>query len=253
MGVDHGGLAATHQLGEWADLGRYGDLRKAGGARQRRHAALVSGAAKPVEESHRHGPVAGAEGLLQSAPGLLVVEFSHDRAVGGHTLVHLEHTLVHRRRQMNVEREDPGTVLVADAQRVAEPSRGHEQGGLAAALEQRIGGHRGAHAHLGDVRGRYGLGSGDPEQVAHSLHGGVGVAIRVFREQLAGDERSVGATSDHVGEGAAAVDPEVPAIPEPGLWRCGVRASAAHGVRLPRAPGRRPDTCREAQRAVMIG
>ena len=40
---------------------------------------------------------------------------------------------------------------------------------------------------------------------------GVRVALRVLRQQLVGRERSVGPARDHVGERAAAVDPELPA------------------------------------------
>ena len=59
------------------------------------------------------------------------------------------------------------------------------------------------------------IGMGSPgrsaEQIANALHGGVAIGFRVFRQELVRDQRPVGPPPDHVGEGAAAVDPEVPA------------------------------------------
>ena len=40
--------------------------------------------------------------------------------------------------------------------------------------------------------------------------GGVAIGLRILRQQLARDQRAVGPPPDHVGEGAAAVDPEIP-------------------------------------------
>ena len=49
------------------------------------------------------------------------------------------------------------------------------------------------------------------EQVADAGDGGVAVLLGVLAEQLVGGERAVGPAADDVGEGAAAVDPELPA------------------------------------------
>ena len=51
----------------------------------------------------------------------------------------------------------------------------------------------------------------DAEQIADAGERGVLVAPGVLGEQLVGDERAVGPARDDVGEGAAAVDPELPA------------------------------------------
>ena len=50
------------------------------------------------------------------------------------------------------------------------------------------------------------------KQIADALYGGVGIGLGVFRQELVRDQRSVGAAPDHVGKGAAAVDPEVPKL-----------------------------------------
>ena len=50
-----------------------------------------------------------------------------------------------------------------------------------------------------------------PEQIADRLHGGVGIG-GAFGEQFAHMQLAVGVAADDVGEGAAAVDPEIPAL-----------------------------------------
>src|SRR5262249_59060393 len=49
------------------------------------------------------------------------------------------------------------------------------------------------------------------DEIADALHRGVAIGLGVVGKKLVGDERAVRPASDHVGEGAAAVDPEIPA------------------------------------------
>ena len=77
-----------------------------------------------------------------------------DRAVGAHALVDLDHALEQHFGLDDLLGEDLRPRLVADAQRVAETFRGHQQRALALALEQRVGGDRGAHLHGADAAGR---------------------------------------------------------------------------------------------------
>jgi len=51
----------------------------------------------------------------------------------------------------------------------------------------------------------------EAEQVADALHRGVAIGLGIFRQQLVGDELAVRPPPDHVGEGAAAIDQELPA------------------------------------------
>ena len=222
---------------------RDGDLREAGGARQLRHAPLMLRVAVAVHQGDGHRLVAGAAGLAQPAPRRLLVQWDHHGAVGAHAFVHLEDATVHRLRQADVEGEDVGAVLVADAQRVAAAARGHEERALAAPLEQGIGGHCGAHAHLGDERRGERLAAPQAEEVANALHGGVVVAPRVLRQQLARGQSTVGTACHHVGERAAPVDPEAPA----GHRRvfldgvaCHERQATTLRPREARRPGARP-------------
>ncbi len=234
VGVDHGRLAAPDELDQRARLVRDGDLGEAGGARQLRHAPFVFRVGVAVHEGDGDRFVAGAAGLAKAARRALLVERAYDVAVGADALVHLEDSRVHRLRQPDVECEDVRPVLVADAQGVAEAACGHVQRRRPGALEQRVGRHRRAHAHLGDELRRHQFIVAQPEQLAHPLDGGVRVPRRVLREQLTRDQAAVGPPCDDIGECAAAVDPEAPAL---GL----VRAShsllvAHHPARLPRAP-----------------
>ena len=83
---------------------------------------------------------------------------------------------------------------------------------LALALEQRVGRDRGAHLHRADQAGGNRLAGGQAEEIADALHGGVAIGLRILRQQLMGNQRAVGPPPDHVGEGAAAIDPEIPIV-----------------------------------------
>ena len=99
--------------------------------------------------------------------------------------------------------------LVADAKRVAEAPVDHEQGPIALAFEEGVGGDRGPHLDGVDVRdGRTGSSS---HKLADTLDGGIAVVLRIVGEELARDERAVGTSGDDVGERAASVYPELPA------------------------------------------
>src|SRR5665647_490682 len=184
--------------------------RHTGGAWRSWLAPLVCRVAVAVHERDGHRGEAGAAGLAQPAPRPLFVELAHHGSVRADALVHFEDSRVHWLGEPDVEREDVGPVLVTDAQRIAVASRGHQQGGLTGALEQRVGRHGGAHAHLGDPPVWDRLVVLEPQQVAHSLYGGVLVA-GVRRRQLARDQRTIRLAGDDVGERAAAVYPEAPA------------------------------------------
>ena len=147
-----------------------------------------------------------------AARAAVEIEFTLDRAVGAHALVDLGDALVEHFRLDDVAREDLWPRLVADPQRIAEAARDQQQRALALALEQRVGGDRGAHLHRADAAWRDRLAGREADEVADALDGGVAVGLGVFRQQLVGDERAVRPLADHVGEGAAAVDPEIPGL-----------------------------------------
>jgi hypothetical protein len=81
---------------------------------------------------------------------------------------------------------------------------------LALALQQSVGRNRGAHLDVADAFCRDGGVLVDAEQVADALDGGVWIGLGVFRQELALVQRAVGCTANHIGEGAATIDPEIP-------------------------------------------
>ena len=137
------------------------------------------------------------------------------RAVGAHALVDFGDALVQHVGLDDLARENLRPRLVADLERVAEALGDQQQRAVALALEQRVGGDRGAHLHRADAAGRDRLAGAQAQQVADALHGGVGIGFRVFRQQLVRDQRAVRPPPHHVGEGAAAVDPEIPTLIAP--------------------------------------
>jgi hypothetical protein len=64
---------------------------------------------------------------------------------------------------------------------------------LALALEQRVGGHRGAHLHALDLLGRDGLARRQAQQPADALDRGVAVLLGVLGQQLVRVQAAVGA------------------------------------------------------------
>src|SRR6185437_3152101 len=106
--------------------------------------------------------------------------------------------------------EELRPVLIADAQRVAEAPGDDQRGALALALEQRIGRHRRAHLDCGDDTPGDRLARPQAEQIANALDCRVAVALRIVGEQLVGDKTTIGTPCHHIGEGAAAIDPELP-------------------------------------------
>ncbi len=133
------------------------------------------------------------------------------RAVGADALVHFGDAFVEHVRLDDVPGEDFRPCLVADTQRVAEAPGDQEECAIALALEQRVGRDGGTHLHRADARDRNGLRGRQPEQAPDALDRGIRIGPGIFRQQFLGREMTVRPPADHVGEGAAAVDPEIPA------------------------------------------
>ncbi len=163
-----------------------------------------------VHEHDRHCVDAVCARRLQSGDRRLEVEQFLYRAVGADALLHLHDLLVELLGQDDLLGEDIGPRLIGDPERVAKALGDQKQHSVALALQQRVGGHRGAHLHLADqVRGDRRVRT-DAQQVANSLQRRVGIGLGIVRKQLAGMEFPCRVAADDVGEGAAAVDPEIP-------------------------------------------
>ena len=186
------------------------DLRKTHLPRQRRDLSFVRRIAVSVHEDDGDGlDAVGLRGFERRA---YVAKIGRplDRAVGAHALVDLDDALIEHVRFDDVLGENLGPGLITDPQRIAEAASRHQQRALAFAFQQRIGGDGGAHLDRADTPARQRLAGLEAHQVADALHGGVAIGLGIFREQLVGDQRAVRASADHVGERAAAVDPEIP-------------------------------------------
>ena len=212
VGVDHGRVAAAHQLHQRAHLVRHAHLGEAGRARQPLGGELVRGEAPAVHEDDRHARQARGARRLQLGGQRRLVERPHQRAVGADPLVGLHHPA---RRAARAGRCAARTASAAPGSRCAAHRESRlvddQQRRLALALEQGVGRDRRAHLDALDPVGRDRLVRAEAEQAADAGDGRVAVLLRVLREQLQRRQRAVGALADDVGEGAAAVDPELPA------------------------------------------
>ncbi len=211
IGVHHGRVGAGDQPQQRADgvAGRH--LGEADTLRELGQAPLVVGPFPAVHQGDRHGADAVAARGFQRRAGAVEVERLDFRAVDPHAPADLGDALVQQRRQGDGEVEQAGAGLVADAQRVGEAAVDEQQRALALALQQRVGGDRRAHLDGVDGARRDRLGRPEAQHRPDARHGGVGVAARVLAQQLVGGERAVRRPRHHVREGAAPVDPELPA------------------------------------------
>jgi hypothetical protein len=126
-----------------------------------------------------------------------------------HALVDLDDAFIELFGQDDFLGENIRPCLVGDAERVAEAPGDDQSGAVALALKQRIGGNRGAHLDVADAfcrdgcPGRRRAGRGCPGWRRR-------IGLGVFRQELALVQRAVGCAANHIGEGAATIDPEIP-------------------------------------------
>ena len=212
VGVDHGGVAAADQLHHRAHLVRHRHLAVADGARHRRHLFLVLLVAIAVHADDGDRAIACVIGRLQIAPRGFERERGQHFSMRADALFDFDDLAVEQFGQDDVARKNLRPVLVGDPERVAKTAGDGEHRALALALQQRIGGDRGAHFHRFDLLARDRRAGGDAEQMADAGERGVAVVFRIVRQQLVRDDAAVGAARDHVGESAAAIDPELPAF-----------------------------------------
>jgi hypothetical protein len=168
-------------------------------ARQRGHGQLVFRRGGGVEQRHgqRLDPLCAQP--LEVAAERMAREAHAARAIGGDTCGELDDALVERLRPHDVELEQLGAGLVTDTQQVPEALRDDQRSARPTALQQGVGGQRGAHAH---VTGRNGRARGELQQLADD------VERRTVRGQLLrnAERAAVWITRDSVTERAAAVE-----------------------------------------------
>ncbi len=101
--------------------------------------------------------------------------------------------------------------LGADLQLILEAGRHHENGRLALAFEKRVGCNGRADLDGADLIGRDRRAGCKPQKSADTFGCSVGVEVRRVRQQLECRKSAFGRHRDNIREGAAAVDPELPA------------------------------------------
>lgn len=170
-------------------------------------APFVRGVAIAMHQYDRDAVDAVRARLLQRGARGVFVERDQQLAVGTDALGNFGNLGVRRRRAVEPAREQVGTILIADGQRIAEAARDREQGRRALAFEQRVGRNGRSHAHR-ERRQRACPGAG---QVADRTHRRVAGTRRVFGKIFGSDDRPRRRARDDVGEGAAAIDPDMPA------------------------------------------
>ena len=129
-----------------------------------------------------------------------------------HPLLRFDNSAVQQLGQLDIAVKNTRTVLVGNAQRIPKAARGHQQRGLALALQQRVGGHRCAHLDAGHLLWIHGLTRLQAQQVPDAGDRRVAVLLRVLAQQFVRDQTAIGALAHHIGECAAPVDPELPAV-----------------------------------------
>ena len=208
VGIDHGGVAATYELGQFGDFVAGTDLGKADLASDLGRALFMGGVQIGVQPGDGHSVQAAGIGVGQCLAQGGFVQRLQDIAIGVEPLVHFGDLLVEQFGPLNVEVKELGAGLVADKQKVAETFGDQQQNVFALAFEQSVGGNGGAHLDRTDtVVGDRAAGA---QQVPDALHGCVPVAFGVFAKQFVGLQGAIGVACDDVGEGAAPVDPEFP-------------------------------------------
>jgi hypothetical protein len=178
---------------------------------QRGDALLVLSVPVAVQQDHGGAAEPVVVGGPQVTDQGVRVERGEDLAGRGDPFGDLDYPVVQHLGQHDLAVEDARPVLVGDAQGVGEAAGDDQDGGLALALEQGVGGDGGAQPDGSDAFGGKGVVRSEAEQLTDTGHGGVAVGPRVVGQQLVRDQAAVRALRDDIGEGAAPVDPELPA------------------------------------------
>ena len=209
--VHHRGVTAADELHQGAGAVRGADLAKAHLLRQTRGRLLVGGEAVTVHEHNRHTAQPLIKLGLQLPTQMRFVQNLHHVTMRAHAFIRLHHRLVQEFGQDNLPVKQSGAVLVGNAQGIGKACRGHQQCGLALALQQRVGGHGGAHLYALDHFGRDRGAGRQAQQLPNAGDCRIAVLLGVFGQQLECDQAAIRALADHVSERAATVNPKLPA------------------------------------------
>ena len=189
-----------------------GDLREAGFPRQRLGLRLVLGIAPGMHEDDGDRVDPLGLGRAESLARGRLVEGGLDRPVGKHPLGHFGDFRIKLLGQDDLFGKDIRPRLIGDAQGIAKTLGDEEKRLVALPLQKCVCRHRRAHPHRADASRRDRRAGFQPEGLANALQRRVVIDAGIFRQELAGRERAVRRLGDNVGEGAAAIDPEIEAV-----------------------------------------
>jgi hypothetical protein len=215
IGVDDGGITARHQPQQRTDRVARRHLAEAGLDGQRGQPLFVGRIFPGMHQDDRDRVDAGSPRLGKGIARRRLVERLHFGPVHADAAGNFDDPLIQQARQRNRQVEQPRARLVADPQRVGEPRIDQQQHRRTFALEQRVGGDRGAHLHALDHARRDRRVRRHAQHLLDAGYRRVRIAGGVLAQQLVAAQATPGVTRDEVGECAAAIDPELPACHTP--------------------------------------
>ncbi len=210
VGVRHRRLRPRHEPGQGGYLAAQGHEGEPRRPRQSPRALFVDGVQVAVQEGDGHALEALFPGLLKDLLQHAFVQCADHRPVRPQPFVRLRHARIERRWLDDGQGEELRPGLVPDLQGVAKPLCRNEKRLGAPALQQGVGGHGRAHLDRFDAPGWKGLVRPHPQQTPHPLDRRVLIPGRL-RQHFQRPPPAVRPDPDHIGEGAAPVDPEPPA------------------------------------------
>ena len=236
IGIDDGRVAPCDEFDERTCAVACRNLREAQIACDLLRRFFMCGIAVAMHEADRNGAdtliITGLERIAKT----VLVEGGQHLTLRAHALIHLSYTGIEKLGLFDFQPEEVRPGLVADCKRIAKAARCQKERAFSLALQQRIGRHGRAHLDRADAIAEEGRAGFDAEQVADALQGGIVVVLGIFGQELARNEAAIRCHTDDVREGAATVDPEVPAA--------GVRLRCCHAVQPATGP-RKQKECRK--------
>ncbi len=216
VGIDQRRLPTRHDAEQGGDGVAYRDMGETGLAGEGGEPLLVPRMAPGMHAHDGAGLEPFGAGRGEDAARFFLVEGGDLAPLGIDPPVDLHHPGEEGGGAADLEGEEVGPRLVADDEHVGEAAIDHEQHLGPLAFEERVGRDRGAHFHRLDHPLGQGCLEWQAEQRLDPGDGRIAVAAGVFGEELEGEELALGRAGDEVGEGAAAVNPELPTGPKGG-------------------------------------
>ena len=209
--LHQGGLTAGHQPGLAAEPVGEHHRPKTQGRKPIPQPLLMAGIAGAVQQGNGAAAEAVGLGTAQRLAQLLrELQGLELGAVNRQAPIHLQHPHPQGLGPLDRQGKKIGAVLIADAEQVGKAAVDQQHHASATLLQQGIGGHGGAQAHLLHQALRHGLARRQAQHGPDRLHRRVARAIGLHRQHLAHHQLTGGAAAHHIGEGAAPVDPEPP-------------------------------------------